>query len=163
MKDMYLESVVTRKTVPGAKAIKQGLGILALVALYISLFYNRFFLVIAIALGIAYYFAVQNIEVEFDYFLMDGELDIAKVASEWRRKPLLSVPISKLILIAPEDSTALSQYQHLKLEDFSDKEPDHEHWIVICNTDSKKRKIRMQLDGEMLLYLKKNIPHSFSE
>ncbi len=162
MKDMYLESVISRKAIPGAKGIKRGLGILALAALYISLFYNRAFLAIAIVLGVAYYLAVQNLEIEFDYFIMDGELDIAKVTPQWR-KHLLSVPISKLVLISPENSVMLSQYHHLKLEDFTDKDPSHEHWVMICNINGKLRKIRVQLDKNMLTYLKKTIPHTFSD
>ncbi len=107
MMDYFTEYIVRRKKSAIDILIIAGIIIAALVLSFIGLQFCFFpligqfvFLLIAGVIWGAW-FLITNRNVEFEYIVTNGELDVDKITARRKRKRLLSVPAKEIELIAP--------------------------------------------------------------
>ncbi len=141
MDDISLEYRVEKNTGGKDRLIKAvcivGLLILALM----SFFIHPFFLLSAIGGGVLCYFFFPRLNVEYEYLYVAGELSIDCIYSKKSRKNLVNYPMNDVLLIAPEGSDELKQYENTNLHrlDLTSRNREADRYVIICrvkgNTD----------------------------
>lgn len=156
--DINVESIVKRKPVPGAKQIRTVLIGLIIVAAFLGISANMIFFIPALVLGGAFYYVYQNFEIEFEYLLDKEELVIDKVIMNSKRKHVLTVPLSQVVVVAAAGSPVLNQYDGLKEKNFTSNEEGGDYYAMICKTNKGTEKLALELNEEMRLGMKKALP-----
>lgn len=160
MSDSYVELIVKRKT-PAIDQVKKILLIgLTVLSVLVGLVY-QLFLVLAVILGIACYFLLPMLNLEYEYILVNGELDIDKIMSRSRRKRARSFDLNKMEIMAPLNSHQLDSYnnnRNLKTEDFSSRDTSHKMYCMVIATEKDSLRVIFEPDTEMLNIMKKNAP-----
>ena len=100
MTDMYSELLVKKETTGKDQAIK--ILIIALIVLTAAagLLITPLVWVLTIGLGIAAYFVLPLLDLEYEYVFVNGELDIDRIASKAKRKRMKSFDLSKMAMMA---------------------------------------------------------------
>ena len=104
MTDMYSELLVKKETTGKDQAIK--ILIIALIVLTAAagLLITPLAWVLTIGLGIAAYFVLPLLDLEYEYVFVNGELDIDRIASKAKRKRMKSFDLAKMEMMAPVNS-----------------------------------------------------------
>lgn len=121
MNDSYSELLVKKEQTGKDKVIKFLLiGVIAataVVGIIIPLVW-----VLTLGLGIAAYFILPNLDLEYEYVYVNGELDIDKIMAKSKRKRVQSFDLAKMEIMAPVNSHRMDYQNHntkLKVLDFS--------------------------------------------
>ena len=86
MNDAYSELLVKKEQTIKEKAIKVLVIALIVLAAVAGIFITPIALVVAVVLGAAAYFLLPNLDLEFEYLYVNGELDIDRIASRAKRR-----------------------------------------------------------------------------
>lgn len=96
--DTFAEQLVVKPMTSGDQAKKIGLiaaaGILCLGFAYLSLTVMPLLLLVVCAIAYGGYFLVTGMNVEYEYSVTNGELDVDKIIAKRKRKHMLTVRIS---------------------------------------------------------------------
>jgi len=79
----------------------------------------------------------DRFNVEYDYCLVEGSLDIAKVYSQKTRKDFLSIDKDTVELVAPYGSAELNDYKDYKTY-YATNKNDENKYVVVGFTKGKK-------------------------
>lgn len=158
MVDIFTESVVRRKPLPGGSALAGACKWLAIGNVGLALGMSVVCLVPAALLGIAWYFVRQNADVEFEYIHTNGDFDIDKVIANSSRKRVASVDLGRVDIIAPMGSPELERFEGLKRADYSAKDSENPPYGMVCMLKGERKLLLLQLDEKMLASLKKWMP-----
>lgn len=116
--DIFIEEVVKKENTLGDKLLMMGIillcaivsGALYFVAMFIlSQFAPVILLIIAAIVYLTYLF-IGNFNLEYEYVLVNSEIDIDKIAAKKRRKKLTSVNLLDLQSFGKKDSQDYSKY-----------------------------------------------------
>lgn len=163
MVDIYTESIVKRRPMPGGSTLETVCKVLTIANAFLGISASLIFLVPAAVFAAAWYFVHQNAEVEFEYVHTNGDFDIDKVIANSSRKHVVTVDLSRVDLIAPVDSPELERFHHLKVADYSAKDPENPPYGMVCTLKDGKKLLLLQLDEKMLTGLKKWMPSKVIE
>lgn len=158
MTDIFTESIVRRKPMPGGSTLETVFKVLAIGCAILGLGVHFILLVPAAVFSVLWYLVRQNADVEFEYAHTNGDFDIDKVIANSSRKRVLSVDLSRVDVVAPMDSPELERYQGLKMADYSAKDPENPPYGMVCTLKDGKKLLVLQLDEKMLAGLKKWMP-----
>ena len=158
MVDIFTESIVRRKPLPGGSMLKTACKWFCLGSVGLLLGLSTIFVIPAAVFGIGWYLCHQNTDVEFEYAHTNGEFDIDKVIANSSRKKVLSVDLSRVDIIAPIDSPELERFDSLKRKDYSARDPENPPYGMVCMVKGERRMLLLQLDEKMLAGLKKWLP-----
>ena len=106
MNDALYEQLVTRKSRPMDLVIR----ILCIAALVVvlcggMLFIGSLAVLVTILLGVLiYYFVFPKLDVEYEYTLLNHDLEIDAIYSKSKRKKLMTLDIQQAEIIAPKNS-----------------------------------------------------------
>ena len=103
MNDFYTEQLVKRRTTGKVMFAKAGLIILTLLSL-ILLLKTPFAFILTAALIAADIFLFRNMDLEYEYLFVNGELDVDKIIARSKRKKVFSTNLEELELLAPTGS-----------------------------------------------------------
>ena len=104
MNDSYSELLVKKKQTAKDLIIKFLLiGLIAATA-FLGLIGVIFAWIATLILGVAAYFILPNLDLEYEYVYVNGELDIDKIMAKSKRKRLKSFDLAKLEIMAPVNS-----------------------------------------------------------
>ena len=159
MNDTYSELLIKKEVTAKDKMIK--VLLIALIALMAvaGLLITPLAFIAAIALGIAAYFVFPNLDLEFEYVYVNGELDIDKIMAKMKRKRAKSFELSKMEIMAPVKSHRLD-YQNTKMKvyDFSSGNSSHKIFAMIISSDNELCKVLLEPDEELLKNIEKSCP-----
>ena len=156
MNDALYEHIVPRRSTTG-DLIKRILVILALVLIFlISLEFLQLmaFLLLFILGFLTHYFIFQRMNIEYEYTLLNHDIDIDVIYSRQRRKKLLSFDFQKAEIIAPVNSPRLNSINIEKTYDFSSRSPDNKAFAIIINIDQKRTCVIVEPDQGMINHVK---------
>lgn len=156
MNDAYYEQLVTRKTRPADNILRILLIlVIPVIVLVTTPFVGFFSFILAVIYGmIAYYFIFPRFNVEYEYDLLNHDLDIAAIYSKANRKKKLSIDIQQAEIIAPKGSPRLNSYHPDKTLDFSSGAPDAKVYAVMIPVDQKLNCIFIEPDRTMMEHIK---------
>lgn len=159
MSDLYSELLVTRKSSALAGVVRVLLVTLTAVAVILALLtFSLVFLIAAVALGVADYFLIPRLNLEFEYLLVNDELDVDKIFSKSKRKKAMTIDLKKAEVLAPLGSHRLDSYQNLKNVDFSANDKEKRPYALVTSNDKEMVKILLQLDSNMFQTIKRRFP-----
>lgn len=118
MSDFYTEQLVKKQSGAKEMAIRAGLIVLTVIAVFIVLMFPLGIIlpILAVVLDV---FMFRRLNVEYEYLFVNGDLDVDKIMSRAKRKRMFSMNVSEMELLAPSDAPELRQYQNAKTLDFS--------------------------------------------
>ena len=121
MGDNYAEVIIKKKIDTLATFFRIFSIFVTLAIVYVTLLYFQTFGPIAIALFIYLdYIIFKNTDVEYEYFFINGQLDVECIYGRKKRKPAKSFNFDKLEVLAPKSHQKILAYEHrTDLKDFN--------------------------------------------
>lgn len=156
MNDAFYEQLVTRKTRLLDILIRiLTIAFIALVAMIGMLFlgFLAFFIAVLLAMG-AYYFIFPRLNVEYEYTLLNYDIDVAAIYSKEKRKNITSFDIRQAEIVAPKGSPRLNSYHPSKTLDFSSGEADAKVYAIMIPVESGVNCFLLEPDRTMLEHIK---------
>lgn len=160
MTDLYSELLVKKEQTGKDKAVKILLIALLAVTAVVGLVFSLAW-ILTVALGIAAYFIIPNLDLEYEYVFVNGELDIDKIAAKSKRKRAKSFDLSKMEIMAPVNSHRMDYQNHntnLKTLDFSSGNKSHKIFAIIIPDDKEVYKVLIEPDQELIENIQKSCP-----
>lgn len=149
MSDFYTEKLVKKQQGTKELIIKAVLVAVAVTSV-ISIFLLRviFFIpVIIIALVI---FAIYQMDVEYEYLYVNGDLDIDKITHKSRRKRKFSASVDDMEFLAPLGDPGLHSYSQAKVLDYSSGRQDADVYAMIVRQNGELVELMFEPDETIL-------------
>lgn len=160
MSDLYREILVKKKTSMRNQLIKAGL-IALIVLLVLAGIVIWPALILALAVGIASYFIIPRLNVEYEYLYVNGDLDVDAIYSQQKRKRVAEYHIEELEILAPENSHALDSFRNkkeIKVRDFSSGEQGAKVYTMIMNKEKAQELVKVELDDAIIQDIRRMAP-----
>ena len=107
--------------------------------------------VIAVVLAvIAYYFIFPKLSVEYEYIILNHDLQIDAIYNKAKRKRLQSLDIQGSEIIAPKGSPRLNSYRPDKTYDYTSGDPNGKAYAIMMPMDQKNVCICIEPDAQMI-------------
>lgn len=156
MNDAFYEQFVTRKTKPTDILLRVLIIFIICAVVLVGLpFIGTTAVIIAFLLAMgAYYFVFPRLHVEYEYSILNHDLDIAAIYSKEKRKHLFTLDIQQVEIMAPKNSPRLRSYHTDKSKDFSSGDEKAKIFAVVLPADQKFSCILLEPDDKMLDHMK---------
>jgi len=151
MNDAYYEQLVARKSKPIDFVIRFLVVFILIAVVFFGMPFIGFLaFFVAVLLGVlAYYFVLPKLNVEYEYVLLNHDMDIDAIYSQAKRKRQLSFDIQQAEIMAPADSPRLQSYRPEKTYDFSSGKADAKPYALMITIDQKMTRILLEPDEKM--------------
>lgn len=163
--DTFIEKLVTKKKSAADHLITVGIVLAAMLLIMIALMIQvlqELGISLIIAAGIAYlgYRLLSSRNVEYEYIVTNGDLDIDKIISRRKRKRIFSANCKEFDIVAPvkSDSYNRSAQEIKKKIDASSSMDSADAWFVSLNYKGEKTVVIFEPDERMLKNFKIYIP-----
>ena len=156
MNDTLYEQIVARKPKPYALFIRLLTIFLVVAVVVLGIpFIGLLAFVIAVILAlVAYYFIFPRLNVEYEYMLLNHDLQIDVIYNREKRKKLKSFDIQTAEIIAPKGSPRLNSFKPDKVFDYSSGNPSAKVYAIIISLDQNNACIYIEPDEKMLDHMK---------
>ena len=156
MNDALYELIVARKPKPYDLVIRI-LVILLIIAVAIGgmpfIGMTSFLLAVLIAI-LAYYFIFPRLSVEYEYTLLNHDMQIDVIYNKAKRKSKLGIDIQAAEIIAPKGSPRLNSYKPDKIFDYTSGNPSAKAYAIMMPMDQKNVCIYIEPDAKMVDHMK---------
>lgn len=149
MNDFYTEQLVKRKVTGKVILAKIGLIILTLLSLVLLLKVPFAFILTAVLIAVDIYF-FRNMDLEYEYLFVNGELDVDKITARSKRKTVFSTNLEELELLAPTGSSELRLVQAEKTYNFSSMAEGRKTYELIVSQKGQKIKVIFEPNDTIL-------------
>ena len=112
------------------------------------------FVVAVILAVVAYYFIFPKLSVEYEYMILNHDLQIDAIYNKAKRKHLKSLDIQGAEIIAPKGSPRLNSYKPDKIFDYSSGNPSAKAYAIMMPMDQKNICIYIEPDAKMVDHMK---------
>lgn len=153
MSDLYTEEIVKKEKTGKDMLIRIGLIAGTVLSVLSFLILGWIGLVLIIGFGVADYFVIPSLDLEYEYLYVNGELDIDKIMSKQKRKRVYSADVSAVELMAPTQSHELDHYKSrsdIKKKDFSSGRADAKTYTMVLKADQGMEMVTFE-PGEIIL------------
>jgi len=165
MNDLYQEILIKKKSGPLDGLKKAGMIGLTVLALFAGLFIHILFIPVAIGLGILSWFVINNLDLEYEYLYVNGDLDIDKIMNKQKRKRMASYAIGSLEYLAYATSHELDSYQNgrnTKVYDFTSGEEGRKVVAAVYSREGGYDLVRLELNETILKDIRRIAPRKIS-
>ena len=151
MNDALYELIVARKPKPYDLAVRILVILLIAAVVIIGMpFIGILSFVIAVILAmLAYYFVFPRLSVEYEYILLNHDLQIDVIYNRAKRKSLRTFDIQGAEIIAPKGSPPLKSYESGKVCDYSSGGSSDKIYAVMIPMEQKNVCIYIEPDAKM--------------
>ena len=156
MNDALYELIVARRPKPYDLPVRilVILVIVAIAVLGMPFFGFLSFVVAVLAAILAYYFIFPRLNVEYEYMLLNHDLQIDVIYNREKRKKLKSFDIQTAEIIAPKGSPRLNSFKPDKVLDYSSGIPSAKVYAIIISLDQNSACVYIEPDEKMLDHMK---------
>lgn len=155
--EFYAETTVARRVVENPAQVKRFFLALIVLTLLLGLLVHMLFWIATVIFFFMFLWCRRNLELEFDYTLVNLELDIDKVILGKKRKHVMTISLADVLIVAPKGSEELEDYSHFPLFDFSSGDRNSPCYVIACVYFGQKRRLQLQLSQQMLQAMKMQI------
>jgi Ca2+/Na+ antiporter len=156
MNDAIYEHIVPKKASP--KDLIKRLLVILLLAFIFFIFLGivgPFAVVLVLILGfLAHAFIFTRLNVEYEYTLLNHDMDVDAIYSKQKRKRLLSFDFQKAEIIAPKNSPRLNAINIEKTYDFSSNDPENRAFAIIIPIQQKRTCVIIEPDQGMINHMR---------
>lgn len=152
MNDALYELLVARRPKPYDLPVRILLVLLVAAIVFFGGYYIGFlavFIAVLVALA-AYYLIFPRLNVEFEYTLLNHDMQIDIIYNRSKRKPRMNIDIQNAEIIAPKNSPRLNSYRAEKIQDFSSGRNNDKVYAIMIPVDKKNTCIYIEPDAKML-------------
>lgn len=156
MNDALYEQLVSCRPKPYDLPVRI-LIILLIIAVVIlgTPFIGFFAFVLAIILAmLAYYLIFPKLSIEYEYILLNHDMQIDVIYSKSKRKHKLNFDIQNAEIIAPRSSHRLDAYRPEKVYDFTSGDPSAKVYGIMIPLEQKNVCINFEPDATMIEHMK---------
>ena len=148
MNDAVYEHLVVRKSTPKDKVIRIAIIFILAVALLFGMgsFGTIAFAVVLLLGFLAHTFIFTKLNVEYEYTVLNHDIDVDAIYSRAKRKRQLSFDFQKAEIIAPASSPRVASRKPEKTYDFSSGEKNQKTYAIYMNIDQKN--VCILIDGD---------------
>ena len=156
MNDAFYEQLVARKSRPLDTVIRiLIIAALALILVFSMMFIGFLGVIITVVLAfLAYYFVFPKLSVEYEYTLLNHDMEVDAIYSKSKRKKLLTFDIQQAEIIAPKGSPRLNSQHPEKTLDFSSQDAKAKAYSIMIQLNQKNTCIIIEPDDSMLNHMK---------
>lgn len=159
--DQYNEKLVNGKASGGQYAIVCGLMVVSLLLVYTSVFLApaAFPLFLLSVWGVIHF--LQNLKVEFEYTLTNGDIDVAKIVAKRSRKTIKNIKAEEIQAVYKADDphvvNDLDIKKDLTVVNFTDNAATENLVAVYAEQKTKKYVYILELDDECVAHLRQTL------
>lgn len=152
MGEVYHEYMIKRKMTAVGLCGRVFMILLCVASVLSAGFFGPMAFIAGVAFAYVTRYVFQQTDVEYEYMYLSGECQVDKICGKMRRKGCGKIEMSKVEIIAPEDSPELADYERqvYKLRDFSSLEADAERYVVFQRNDSTLIKVIFEPNEDIL-------------
>lgn len=140
MSDFYTEQLVKRKT-PAKDIALKGILILVTVFAFMLVFFIPIAIIAPVIMICLDVFLFRNMDLEYEYLFVNGNLDIDKIMAKSKRKRAFEMTVNDLEVLAPSGAPELRQYQSLKAQNYGSCTAEAETYEMIVTQNGSKKRI----------------------
>ena len=140
MSDYYTEQLVKRKAPASAMLIKI-LLVLVTVLSVVAVMMIPFGIIITALLICLDVYLFHNMDLEYEYLYVNGNLDIDKIMNKSKRKRIFSTNVKEMELLAPLGCPRLDQFGNAKVINLSSGQADARLYAMIVANGGQTAKI----------------------
>lgn len=162
MSELYSEILVKREasSADTLKKVAIIVGIVLLVAA--GIFITPMFLIGAVALGAGAYYIFPKFDVEYEYLVLNKELDVDAIYARKKRKNMGRYNLDSMDLMAPLNSHRMEYYNgntRLTVKDYTSGKCDQNCYAMIIKSDHNTVKVLLELDRDTVENMKRTYPN----
>ncbi|MBT9777571.1 hypothetical protein GPL15_13780 [Clostridium sp. MCC353] len=159
MNEAYSEWLVKRKPPVYAIAVKAVMIVLCIFSVFLALTTVLGVIALLVVGGISY-FVFQNLNLEFEYLFVNGQLSIDKIMGRARRKQAWEGTMETIQIVAPSDSYVLKDYEtsDMKVVDYSSGQAGAKTYALINKSGGNTTKVIFEPNDRMLHCMKQVSP-----
>lgn len=152
MNDSYCEQLVARKSSAANIALRVlAIAAIPLIAFLLLPLIGTFSLLVATLYAVlAYYFIFPKFNVEYEYDLLNHDMEISVIYSKANRKKKMSLDIQDADIIAPKGSPRLNSYHPEKTYDFTSRTDDAKAFAIMLPVGGKLTCVLIEPDDAIL-------------
>ena len=123
---------------------------IAMILLFVS---PLIFFLPTVLLFVAFYFIHKYNYIEYEYTWIEGQLDVDRIYAKSRRKSVAKIDMEDLIIIAPEGSREVSNYERdstVTCRDCSTRLPENKKYEAIYKDTKGTYRILFEPDENIL-------------
>lgn len=156
MNDAFYEQLVARKSRPTDLLIRVATIVLIAAVLVFTMPLLGFFgiLITVVLAFLAYYFVFPKLNVEYEYTLLNHDMQVDAIYSKAKRKKIMSFDIQQAEIIAPKGSPRLNSSHPDKTIDFSSGDANAKAYAIMISLEQKNTCILIEPDETMLRHIK---------
>ncbi len=156
MNDSFYEQLVSRKSRPIDLVIRVITILALLLFTFIGFMLLGFFIILVIILlaFLVHVFLFPRLNVEYEYTLLNNDMQIDIIYNKEKRKSLLSFNLRDAEIIAPQDSPALASYHAEKTLNFTSLKPSAKVFKMYITINQKKYVLLLEPDSKMQEHMK---------
>lgn len=153
----YTEVVVPRKDPAGLKLFRN-LCALAAGAGILGILFTWYSMPVAVVFGFLALRLTDRLDIEYQYYQLGNDFDIAKVIGGRKRKEIMTLNLEQVTLIAPVSSERMEAYENWTTSDYSAHDPQREPWAIICTHQGSRNRILIQMNDALYKALRRQLP-----
>lgn len=156
MNDALYEQLISRRP----KAYDLPVRILVILVIVAAAVFGMPFIgflsfMVAIVLAVlAYYFIFPRLSVEYEYIILNHDLQIDAIYNKSKRKHLNNFDIQGAEIIAPKNSPRLNSFRPDKIYDYSSGNPSGKVYAIMMPMEQKNVCIYIEPDAKMIDHMK---------
>ncbi|MBZ4647496.1 MAG: hypothetical protein PWR27_1529 [Petroclostridium sp.] len=159
--DIFIEHIVQRKKTPQDTLVTVGIMIAVLLIAMFALALP-FGPIIVVAVGYGAYWLITSRNIEFEYSVTNGELDVDKIIAQRRRKRILSIHCKEFDIVAPvHDEKYKREFTNVNIKKSIDAMSSmnaENLYFAVFTLDGQKARLIFEPTGKMLEAFKTYIP-----
>ncbi|MDD2980092.1 MAG: DUF6106 family protein [Hespellia sp.] len=162
MTDSFYELLVTRQKSGKDRLIFiLSIGIVFLPILFFIIL-GPFTVLVVVALGaLSYFFVWSKRNVEYEYSLLNHDLEIDIIYNQAKRKKLTSLDLTQAELIAPLTSHRMDSYRRISATDYSSGQKNDDVFAIVISQNQQVQCILVELDESMKNHFASFLPRTF--
>lgn len=162
MNDAFHEQLVQKKSRPTDGLIRILVLIIIVLLIMATPFVGMISTMLGIVLGaVAYYFIFPRLQIEYEYSLLNTDLDIDIIYNKAKRKRLMSLDLKNAEVIAPRTSHRLDSYRSTKTLDYSAGDTAKTPYCIMISIDQAMTAVLIQPDSTIISRLESFLPRTF--
>ena len=156
MIDEFYEQLIVKNNKKRKILVYALIGIIGLgLLLYGPLFFGPGILpVIIIVVALVYFFIAKTMNIEYEYSMLNSELQVDVIYNKERRKHLFTVDVRKAEIIAGCDNDRLGSFKVEKVIDVSSDTSDEKEYSIMANINGRLCNVIIEPDDKIKQQLK---------
>lgn len=154
LSDSYMEQVIKAKA-GNDYYVKLGLPFLLAIIGSISVLFIGFIGIVIFAVGI--YLFMNNAgdkQMEYEYILTNGNVEIAAIYNARKRKELTSFELEQVTMIVPQGSERIATEKFTKKRDYSSRTGKGQVISLVVEANGRRELVSIEPDERTMSYIK---------